>query len=108
MILSTMAEASRDESDLTFKATLALNTVPEASGEEQDVEREHPRHQRHVFCTIDMVTGHKTLLLGLVTFIFFVLLITLLETMLPGKTGILSHLSGVVSCANGTCEFGGK
>jgi hypothetical protein len=72
-----------DESGLTFQAAITLNTL----GDDQTVSATPRRVKR--FSIRDIWTRHQTLLVRLAIVVFFILLITLLETLLPGKSGMV-------------------
>ena len=96
-----MAVPQSDETDATlFRATLDLRA--------DDVEGGVPRADRYdaqAHCIRAIWMGHKTLLVRVAVFLFFVLLITLLETLLPDKKGIIGALIGMVVAGNGTIGY---
>jgi hypothetical protein len=96
-----MAANTNDESDLTFHATIDLNTLP--------VDAEAPTarpadRSRTCFCTRSFWTNHATLLYRVALFIFLTLLITLLETLFPGKIGTLTKLLDTLVRQNVTID----
>ena len=99
-MLVIMAVPQRDETDATvFRATLDLRA-------DADVEDAAPLSGRHESrCIRSIWMGHRTLLMRLAVFIFFVLLITLLETLLPDKKGIIGALFGILVSGNGTIGY---
>ena len=92
-----MSTEHADETDLTFQAAITLDTtgdnpmVPVA-----------PPHQANRFSIRDIWTGHQTLLVRLAIVVFFILLITLLETLLPGKSGMIARMLSLDTPDNGT------
>ena len=100
-----METVNRDEADLTFKATFSLDTLAEQ--EQQTLHTYEPSGLPR-FCTRGVWKEHKTLLYRLALFVFFTLLITLFETVFPGKTGLLSQLFGAFANSNVTNGIGGK
>ena len=86
--------ASKDETDLSLRATIALSTVAEemTCDEPCAATQADSRRRPHLFCAHGLWTNHKTLLWRLAIFIFLTILITLLETVLPGKTGIITRV----------------
>ena len=96
-----MSTERTDESDLIFQATLNLNTL----GDDPVVAAAPHRTSR--FSIRDIWTGHQTLLVRLAIVIFFILLITLLETLLPGKSGMITRMLSIDTTDNGAgarCE----
>jgi hypothetical protein len=86
-----MAENSNDESDLTFHTTIELNTLPaEVCVEASTVSP--PDRSRMCMCTRSFWANHTTLLYRVALFVFLTVLITLLETLFPGKIGALTSL----------------
>jgi len=95
-----MSTERTDESDLTLQATINLNTL----GDDPAV-TVAPRASR--FSIRDIWTGHQTLWVRLAIVIFFILLITLLETLLPGKSGMITRMLSIDTTDNGAgagCE----
>ena len=92
-----------DETDLTVRATLEVTSMPE---EEEPCEQaarttevahvNNDRRLLHIFCTRGLWQDHKTLLWRLGLLIFFTIVITLLETLLPDKTGMIARLLDTV------------
>lgn len=91
--LGIMTSMSVDESDATFRATLELNTlVDETCAVPVATELGSHRRQNNLNLVTSLWTGHRSLLIRLAVFVFFVILVTLLETLVPGKLGILTQL----------------
>jgi Fe2+ transport system protein B len=97
-----MSTKHADETDLTFQAAITLDT----NGDDPVVNVATPQ-QVNRFSVRDIWTGHRTLLVRLVVAIFFILLITLLETLLPGKSGVIARMLSIDAPENGT-RAGGK
>jgi hypothetical protein len=91
-----MSSEHVDESDLTFQAAITLDTA----GDNPVVTVKPHRVKRFSFK--DILTGHQTLLVRLAIVVFFVLLITLLETLLPGKSGMIARMLSIDTTDNGT------
>lgn len=99
-ILIIMTLSQRDETDATvFRATLDLR----ADADVEDAVPLSGRHESRCIRTIWM--NHRPLLMRLAVFVFFVLLITLLETLLPDKKGIIGALLGILVSGNGTIGY---
>ena len=104
MLIGYGMATTKDETDLSLRATIALSTI----AEEMTCEEPHVavqtnnRGRVHQFCAHGLWSNHKTLLWRLAIFIFLTMLITLLETVLPGKTGIISRvLESMVHSSDG-------
>ena len=96
MLTLNMTTTTRDKSDLTFQATLALNTL---TCEEQPTvitTRARPLSIKALW------SSHQTLLVRIALVIFFILLITLLETLIPEKTGVIARMANALLPDNGT------
>ena len=97
-----------DETDLSLRATIALTTTiaeQMTSDEPCTAPQADNRRRPHMFCVHGLWSNHKTLLWRLAIFIFLTILITLLETVLPGKTGIITRVLDTMvqgSIGNGT------
>ena len=89
-----MSTERTDESDLTFQATINLNTL----GDDPAVTVAPHRASR--FSIRDIWTGHQTLWVRLAIVVFFILLITLLETLLPGKSGMVTRMLSIDTTDN--------
>jgi hypothetical protein len=92
-----MSAEHRDESDLTFQAAITFDTTGD-----NPVVTVAPPSTVESFSFRDIWTGHRTLLVRLAVAIFFILLITLLETLLPGKSGIIVRMLSIDKADNGT------
>ena len=94
MLIGYGMATSKDETDLSLRATIALSTIAEemTCEEPHAVAQTHNRGRVHQFCAHGLWSNHKTLLWRLAIFVFFSILVTLLETLLPGKTGITSRV----------------
>jgi hypothetical protein len=91
-----MSSEHVDESDLPFQVAITLDTA----GENPVVTIKPHRAKRFSFK--DISTSHQTLLVRLAIVVFFVLLITLLETLLRGKCGIIARTLSIDTTDNGT------
>jgi hypothetical protein len=91
----TMSTEHSDESDLTFQAAITLDT------DDNPVVTITP-HRVKRFSVKDTWTGHQTLLLRLAIVVFFILLNTLLETLLPGKPSMIARMLSIDTPDNGT------
>ena len=100
-----MESTTKDDTDLTFKATFSLNTLAE---EETLAQQTVHTYERNRYCTSAPWLAHKTLLVRVAVFIFFALLVTLLETAFPDKTGFLTQLFRILTHGNDTIGIGGK
>ena len=96
MLAYIMSTEHADESDLTFQAAITLDTT----GDDPAVTVNPHRVKR--FSIRDIWTGHQTLLVRLAIVVFFILLITLLETLLPGKSGMIARMLSIDTTDNGT------
>ena len=92
-----MSTENADESDLTFQAAITLDTTGD-----NPVVTIAPPHQAKRFSIRDTCTGHQTLLVRLAIAVFFILLITLLETLIPGKSGMIARMLSLDTPDNGT------
>ena len=92
-----MSTEHTDESDLTFQAAITLDTA----GDNSVVTVAPPRRVNR-FSIREIWSGHQTLLVRLVIVVFFILLITLLETLLPGKSGMIARMLSLDTPDNGT------
>jgi len=92
-----MSTEQVDESDLRFQAAITLDTAGDNS-----VVTVAPPHRVNRFSIRDIWTGHQTLLVRLAIVVFFILLITLLETLLPGKSGMIARMLSLDTPDNGT------
>ena len=92
-----MSTEHADESDLTFQAAITLDTAGDNA-----VVTVVPPHRVNRFSIRDIWTGHQTLLVRLAIVVFFILLITLLETLLPGKSGMIARMLSLDTPDNGT------
>jgi hypothetical protein len=95
-----MEKVAKDETDLNFRATLELNTLCDEHDGAVHVNNRHD--SVHTMCIRGLWTGHKTLLYRAAVLIFFILLVTLLETLLPSKTGIIGTLLSALTHNNAT------
>jgi hypothetical protein len=86
-----------DETDLTFQAAITLDTAGD-----NPVVRVAPTDREERFSIKGIWTGHRTLLIRLAVAIFFILLITLLETLLPGKSGMIARMLSIATSDNVT------
>jgi hypothetical protein len=86
-----------DESDLTFQAAVAFH----AAGDNLVV-TVAPSHPAERFFIKDIWTGHQSLSVRLAAAILFILPITLLETLLPGKSGTIARMPRIDTADNGT------
>jgi hypothetical protein len=84
------------ERDLTFQAAITLDTA----GDNPVVTVKPHRPKRFSF--EDIWTGHQTHLVRLAIVIVFILLITLLETLIPGKSGMIARMLSLDTLDNGT------
>ena len=89
-----MSTERTDESDLAFQATINLNTL----GDDPAVAV--APHGASRFSIRDIWTGHQTLWVRLAIVVFFILLITLLETLLPGKSGMVTRMLSIDTTDN--------
>jgi hypothetical protein len=85
-----MSTEQSDETDLTFQAAITLETTGDTP-----VVTVAPTDRAERFSKKDIWTGHRTLLIRLAIAIFFILLITLLETLLPGKSGMIARMLSI-------------
>jgi hypothetical protein len=92
-----MSTEQSDETDLTFQAAITLETTGDIP-----VVTVAPSDRAERFSIKDIWTGHRTLLVRLAIAIFFILLITLLETLLPGKSGMIARMLSIDISDNGT------
>jgi len=92
-----MSAKNTDESDLTFQAAITFDTTGD-----NPVVTVAPPHPVERFSIKDIWTGHRTLLVRLAVAIFFIFLITLLETLLPGKSGMIARMLNIDTADNGT------
>jgi hypothetical protein len=92
-----MSTEHSDEPDLTFQAAITLDTTGDSP-----VVTIAPPGQAERFSVKDIWTGHRTLLVRLAIAIFFTLLITLLETLLPGKSGMIARMLSINTADNDT------
>jgi hypothetical protein len=81
-----MSSEHADERDLTFQAAITLDTA----GDNPVVTVKPHRAKRFSFK--DIWTGHQTLLVRIAIVVFFILLITLLERLIPGKSGKIARM----------------
>lgn len=93
-----IAKDNRDDTDLTFRATLALNELSTAATVDTCTTGQHTYQ-------FGCIRNHKTLLLRVAVFVFFAVLITLLETLLPGKVGFILSALGIHSQQAGNATF---
>jgi hypothetical protein len=98
-----MAANTNDESDLTLHATLELNTLPVEVCADAATSRP-PDRSRTCVCARSFWVNHTTLLYRVALFVFLTLLITLLETLFPGKIGALANLLDTLMRHNVTVE----
>ena len=92
-----MSTEHTDESDLTFQAAITLDTAGDNS-----VVTVVPPRRANRFSIREIWSGHQTLLVRLAIVVFFILLITLLETLLPGKSGMIARMLSLDTPDNGT------
>jgi hypothetical protein len=92
-----MTTENADESDLTFQAAITLDTTGD-----NPVVTIAPHHQAKRFSVRDTCTGHQTLLVPLGIAVFFIPLITVLETLIPGKPGMIARMLSLETPDNGT------
>jgi hypothetical protein len=92
-----MSPKSADGSDLTFQAAVTFDTTGD-----NPVVTVAPPHPVERFSIKDNWTGHRMLLVRLAVAIFFLLLITPLETLLPGKSGMFARMLSIDTADNGT------
>jgi hypothetical protein len=92
-----MSTERADEIDLTFQAAITLDTTGD-----NPVVTVAPAQRAERFSIKDIWTGHRTLLTRLAVAIFFILLITLLETLLPGKSGMIARMLSIATSDNVT------
>ena len=92
-----MSTERADETDLAFQAAITLETT----GDSPVLTVAQPAHAES-FSIKDIWTGHRTLLVRLAVAIFFILLITLLETLLPGKSGMIARMLSIATADNVT------
>ena len=97
MLSYIMSTERVDETDLTFQAAITLETT----GDNPVLTVAPPAHVES-FSIKDIWTGHRTLLVRLAVAIFFILLITLLETLLPGKSGMIARMLSIATADNVT------
>jgi len=100
--MTTTIPISQDESDLTFKATFNLNTIAEEGALQEGTTNTCSRNRLHTSCMRSVWADHKTLLYRLAVFVFFTILITLLETIMPNKMGILTQMLNSWTSQNDT------
>jgi hypothetical protein len=81
-----MSTEHADESDLTFEGAITLDTA----GDDPVVTVSPDRVKR--VSTKDIWTGHQALLVRLAIVAFFVLLFTLMDTLLPCKSGTIARM----------------
>jgi hypothetical protein len=86
-----------DEGDMTFQAAITFDTTGD-----NPVETVAPPNPVESVSFRDIWTCHRTLLVLLAVAIFFILLITLLETLLPGKSGMIARMLSIDTADNGT------
>jgi uncharacterized protein (DUF983 family) len=86
-----------DESDLTFQAAITLDTAGD-----NPVVTVSPSRQVERFSVRNIWSGHETLWVRLAITVFFILLITLLETLLRGKSCMIAHMLSIDTTDNGT------
>jgi hypothetical protein len=92
-----MSTEHADETDLTFQAAITLDTTGD-----NPMVTVAPPQQVNRFSIRDIWTGHQTLLVRLAIAVFFILLITLLETLIPGKSGVIARMLSLDTTENGT------
>jgi hypothetical protein len=92
-----MSAKHLDESDLTFQAAITFDITGD-----NPVVTVAPPHPVERFAIKDIWTGHRALLVRLAVAIFFLLLITLLETLLLGKSGMIARMVSIDTPDNGT------
>jgi hypothetical protein len=92
-----MSAEHADESDLTFQAAVTFDTTGD-----NPVATAAPSNPVERFSIKDIWTGHRTLLVRLAVAIFFILLITLLETLLPGKSSMIPRMLNIDTNDNNT------
>ena len=88
-----------DEADLLFRASIALNTLTDGQDTEAQVNSRRQFSQSRIG---NLCLNHRTLVYRVMVFIILVILITLLETLLPNKTGIIGRLLDTLANQNGT------
>jgi hypothetical protein len=98
-----MSTEHADESDLTSQTAVTLGTTGDNS-----VVTVAPPHRVKRFSIRDIWTGHQTLLVRPAIVVFFTLLITLLETLIPGKSGMIARMLSLDAQDNGTGTGHGK
>src|SRR5574343_98164 len=79
-------EKGVDEADLAFRATLDLSATDDNAANFLPSDQQENRHHY----VKEFRCYRNTLLVRLAVFVFFVVLVTLLETLQPGKAGILT------------------
>jgi hypothetical protein len=92
-------DKGKDETDLMIRASLALNTLTDERDSEAQVNHQRQSDQ---LCIRSVWTHNKTLLYRIAVFLILVTLVTLLETLLPNKTGIIGRLLSTLTSQNGT------
>jgi hypothetical protein len=92
-----MSTEHADESDLTFQAAITLDTAGE-----NPVVTVSPSRQVERFSVRNIWSGHRTLWVRLAIAALFILLITLLEPLLPGKSGMIARMLNIDTADNGT------
>jgi hypothetical protein len=97
MLSYIMFKERVDETDLTFQAAVTLETT----GDSHVLTVSPPAHAGSVSIK-DIWTSHRTLLVRLAVAIFFILLITLLEKLLPGKSGMIARMLSIATADNVT------
>jgi hypothetical protein len=100
---AAMAGNGTDEPDLALRTTIELDTLPvEVCADASEVRATIP--SRPHICTRSFWANHTTLLYRVALFMFLTLLITLLETLLPGKIGALANLLDTLMRHNVTVD----
>jgi hypothetical protein len=84
---------------LTFQAAITFDTTGD-----KPVVTVAPPHPVERFSIKDIWTGHRALLVRLAVPIFFIFLIPLLETLLPGKPAMIARMPSIDTADNGKGE----